>query len=518
VDGTQPPPRTIGTTIAHLGPGIIIAGSIVGSGELIATTKVGAEAGFWLLWLILIGCTIKVFAQVEFGRYTLIHQQTPLAALDSLPGPRLHVNAIIWYWVFVILLVVTQQGGIVGGVGQALSISFPLTREGKESNRLESQLVKAHIELKQTQRSDSADHAELQALQNKKESLQAKLQQNRADHGEPKDVYLWSALLAIVTSILLYIGHYHFIQMVCIVFVGSFTLMTVATVCLLQSIPDWQITNSEILQGLSFRLPPSDQLLLADKATTPLKTALFAFGIIGVGAVELIAYPYWCLEKGYARFSGQADGSDAWAERAQGWMRVMRIDAWSSMVVYTVATVAFYLLGAAVLHRAGLIPEKGDMIRTLSEMYVPVFGVWAQHIFLFGAFAVLYSTFFVAAAGMARMIADALILFGLVAPDKRLRWTQIISVVWPLMAAAIYWIVGWAYQGQSPAAMVMASGAGQAIMLPMLGYATLYFRYKRCHPKLEPGKLWDVFLWLSVIGFAIAGVWTLYLVIRDYLS
>ena len=42
VDGIESPPRTLGATLARLGPGIIIAGSIVGSGELIATTKVGS--------------------------------------------------------------------------------------------------------------------------------------------------------------------------------------------------------------------------------------------------------------------------------------------------------------------------------------------------------------------------------------------------------------------------------------------------------------------------------------------
>jgi len=33
------PPRTLGATLLRLGPGMIIAGSIVGSGELIATRR-----------------------------------------------------------------------------------------------------------------------------------------------------------------------------------------------------------------------------------------------------------------------------------------------------------------------------------------------------------------------------------------------------------------------------------------------------------------------------------------------
>ena len=49
---TETPPTAIGGMLRRLGHGLIVAGSIVGSGELIATTKTGAEAGFWLLWLI----------------------------------------------------------------------------------------------------------------------------------------------------------------------------------------------------------------------------------------------------------------------------------------------------------------------------------------------------------------------------------------------------------------------------------------------------------------------------------
>ena len=61
---TVEPPQTLFASLVHLGPGIVLASSIVGSGELIATTTTGAQAGFVLLWLILIGCVIKVAAQV----------------------------------------------------------------------------------------------------------------------------------------------------------------------------------------------------------------------------------------------------------------------------------------------------------------------------------------------------------------------------------------------------------------------------------------------------------------------
>ena len=70
--GIETPPNSIGGILWRLGPGLIVAGSIVGSGELILTTKTGAQAGFWLLWLIVIGCLIKVFVQVELGRKIIL--------------------------------------------------------------------------------------------------------------------------------------------------------------------------------------------------------------------------------------------------------------------------------------------------------------------------------------------------------------------------------------------------------------------------------------------------------------
>lgn len=490
------PPRTLGATLLRLGPGMIIAGSIVGSGELIATTKAGAEAGFWLLWLIIIGCVIKVSTQIEFGRYTITWSQTPLYALNKVPGPRLKVNWLVWYWAFMILLVVSQQGGIVGGVGQTLAISQPLTSYGRGYNRLQNELVRAKVELKVAQM-QSAERAAITELQQKVTSLVSETAELR----EPTDAYLWATILAIATSVLLFVGRYGLIQFVATVLVVTFTIVTIITLIVLQTKPEWAVTGGDLVNGLSFHLPPAAE----GTDTKPIATALAAFGIIGVGAVELIMYPYWCLEKGYAKFTGPREGTTQWIKRARGWLRVLHIDAWTSMVVYTSATVAFYLLGAAVLAKTGLNPSGKNMVRTLAAMYVPVFGSWAHGVFLAGAFAVLYSTFFVAAAGCARMVADALGLFGITdgSEQARSKWTRIICVIWPLVALLLYIGV------RAPTKMILASGTAQAIMLPMLGAVALYFRYRRSDENLRPGLLWDAMLWLSLVGFVVIGGWSL---------
>jgi hypothetical protein len=255
--------------------------------------------------------------------------------------------------------------------------------------------------------------------------------------------------------------------------VAGFTVVTILNVIMLQSQPEWAVGLDDIAVGLTFRLPEK-YTDVNGKTFYPLATALATFGIIGVGASELISYPYWCLEKGYARFVGPRDETSHWAHR-----------------------------GAATLGRIHLIPKGVDMIRTLSVMYEPVFGGWTQPVFLFGAFAVLYSTYFVAIAGHARVCSDALRVFGLLRDKGEISTTAVkwFSGVYPFICLAIYLIYA------EPATLVLASGAMQAMMLPMLSFAALHFRYRRTDNRIKPSLAWDLCLWVSAIGMLIAGGW-----------
>lgn len=478
--GVMDPPTTVGGTIKHLGPGIIIAGSIVGSGELIATTLAGAQAGFVLLWLIILGCVIKVFVQVEFGRHTLLWSKTPMKALDDIPGPRLRANWILWFWLVMTCLVIVQQGGILGAIGEACTMVLPLTADGAAYNAAMSEKITAQISMAMNPGTVAAAAAQ-------------------TSPAAPHDIRLWAVGISIVTSVLLFYGRFLLIQWVSTILVFAFTAITMINLVMLQSDPRWAISFSDLWSGMNLSLPETIG------GVSSLAAAMAAFGIIGVGAAELIQYPYWCQEKGYAKFTGVRDDTPAWRHRARGWVRVLKIDAWMSMVVYTFSTVAFYLMGAAVLGRIQMMPEKSNLVRTLGEMYVPVFGSWALYIFVFGAIAVLYSTFFLAAAGMSRVVADGVGLFGLLKNDEasRMKWTRIISGIWPLMALVLFLFVN------APVAMILWSGITQAIMLPILGVAALYFRYRRIDlAEMRPGRTWDVFLWLSVAGMFAVGIWT----------
>src|SRR5688500_18482832 len=86
------PPRSLGAVFSRVGPGLVLAASIVGSGELIATTTLGARVGYAALWVILVSCIVKPVMQAEMGRYTVATGETALEAMDHVPGPRFGVG------------------------------------------------------------------------------------------------------------------------------------------------------------------------------------------------------------------------------------------------------------------------------------------------------------------------------------------------------------------------------------------------------------------------------------------
>jgi manganese transport protein len=427
-----PAPVGVRGIARQLGPGLIITAVIVGSGELIVTPKLGASAGFRMLWFIVLGCLLKVFVQIELGRHAVVHGKTTLAALDTLPGPRLRVSWVLWLWLLMYVGLVFQVAGMTGGVASILSLA-----------------------------------------------------------GLPLSVPVTAVLVGLSCALLLLTGRYRFVEAFSTMLVAAFTLTTMVAVIALQTTA-YAVTPVQLLDGLRFRLPPSFNVAFA------------AFGIIGVGASELIYYPYWCLEKGYAQRVGPNDGSADWVGRARGWLRILKIDASVSFVLYTSATLAFYVLGAAILHGKGLVVEDAHMIETLSHMYRDTFGPWSLWVFLAGALAVLYSTVFGATASNARLFADGLEVFGLrryETPEARAHMVRAGSVLLPLAFTSVFLVFG------NPVSLVIVGAVGQGLMLPFLAMAALHFRWFETDPAIAGGRAFTVALVVSAAAIAAAGAY-----------
>jgi manganese transport protein len=428
----QAPPSTFKGVLKQLGPGLIISANIVGSGELIVTTKLGADIGFTLLWFIIFGCIIKVFLQVELGRYAISKGRTSLDAMNEVPGPKFGVSWLVWCWFIMFIATFFQVAGMVGGVAGVLKMG---------------------------------------------------------------GLNLNSSILALFITAscaaLLFIGRYGFIEKFATTMVAIFTLFTITAVFSLYWTP-YGITGANLAEGLSFKLP--------DKFTV----AFAAFGVIGVGASELIYYPFWCIEKGYARHVGPDDGTPEWNTRALGWIRVLKWDAWISMVIYTGATIAFYLLGAAVLHGKSLEVTNENLIENLSQLYSESFGTAGLWIFLAGALVVLYSTIFISTASNARLATNLTRLLNLAKLDteeKTKKGIRIACIAIPALYLIFYLTI------PEPVTLVFIGALAQALMLPLLCFAALYFLYRQTPAGLKPGKAWIILLWISSILMTSVGIY-----------
>src|SRR6186997_592525 len=120
------PPVSFSKRLKFLGPGFILSASIVGSGELIATTILGAKAGFIAFWIIIVSCLVKVAVQLEFGKRAILTGQTAMQSFNLLPGPRSgKANWAVWMVFIIVSFKAIQLGGMVGGSAVVLSMLFP---------------------------------------------------------------------------------------------------------------------------------------------------------------------------------------------------------------------------------------------------------------------------------------------------------------------------------------------------------------------------------------------------------
>lgn len=330
-------------SLAVIGPGIVVAGSVIGSGELINTPLQAAKFGFVLLWVVLLSCVIKYFLQVEIARHCMVHNRTTIQALNQIPGLKVRRTSwpVLLYIVgyFAALLTIV---GIIGALGGLMHSVWPLASSSTTSIRI------------------------------------------------------WAALNVLLAIGLLWQGWYRQLELMVMVLVGGFSISAAVGVFLVQGTP-YRISMNEILSGLTFSIGPDR------------KAAAYAvislMGALGVAANELLMYPYWVLEKGYARELGDP-ASAGWTERARRWIRVIWLDAGVTTLISTVVTVAFFLLGAAVLHRQHSVPEGLGVVDQISSVFTESYGEWSKGLFVVGAFCTLYSTLVVVAAATGRMAAD----------------------------------------------------------------------------------------------------------------
>jgi Mn2+/Fe2+ NRAMP family transporter len=200
VDIKEPPKGPL-NVLRHVGPGIVQAGAVIGTGELLVTTRMGAKFGYIFLWGVILCCLIKYFVQVELGRYCISRNATSIKAFNQFPLARIRQTSVLNIFFFAILTLITPAlAGILGSCAGLLHSLFP--------------------------------------------KIPAKL---------------WGVLIFASMTVVLWRGYYKDIEGLVVALVGGFSSATLICFFLMQG-TKYQVTSSALFSGLTFEIPEGGML------------------------------------------------------------------------------------------------------------------------------------------------------------------------------------------------------------------------------------------------------------------
>ena len=113
-------PTTLGRRLRYVGPGIVIAVTGVGAGDMVSSLVAGTDFGMVLLWAVVLGAILKYFLTEGIGRWYMASGQTILQGWRSLG------RWAIWYFVIYLFIVTFVFGAAVTSTAAlAVDAAFP---------------------------------------------------------------------------------------------------------------------------------------------------------------------------------------------------------------------------------------------------------------------------------------------------------------------------------------------------------------------------------------------------------
>jgi Mn2+/Fe2+ NRAMP family transporter len=200
--GIKEPPKGSFNVLGYIGPGIVLSGAVIGSGELLVTTRMGAQFGYIFLWGVILCCLIKYFVQIELGRFCISSNLTSMQAFNRFPILKVRGTSILNIFFLAIMAMITPGlAGIFGSCAGLLHSIFPFM------------------------------HAKL-----------------------------WGIVLFLSVVVILWRGYYKDVEKLVVTLVGCFSLAIILCFFLMQG-TEYHVTGSAFFSGFTFEIPAGGVLV-----------------------------------------------------------------------------------------------------------------------------------------------------------------------------------------------------------------------------------------------------------------
>ena len=338
------------------GPGAIIASVTIGSGETLFASRAGAIFGYGLLWFIVLCAVCKTIQVYTGGRYMVLTGEHPMEAWARLPGPRGWFPALLGgmsvlcfpFWIGALSLLLGTVLNWIFGIDERYS--------PEQQQAYQQMFATGMIAV----------------------VILFTLIQSYAVFEKVQTVIVAVLLLAILAG----------------VFRASIDWLAVVnnTVAIhMPSYPEWIHTEyPEIVE--------KESVLLA--------MVVFMMAI-GGGTYDYIGYLSFFRDKKWGGLGTTSAGSTSLTAhpvidvddevnlaRARGWLRAPMVDIFAGFFCVGVFTIAFNVLGAAILHPDHKVPQNNDDLLTLQAAFVTQFGESFKYLYQVGILMAIWGTLY----------------------------------------------------------------------------------------------------------------------------
>jgi Mn2+/Fe2+ NRAMP family transporter len=113
-------PTTLGGRLRYVGPGIVIAVTGVGAGDMVTSLVAGTDFGMTLIWAVVLGALLKYFLTEGIGRWYMASGQTILQGWHSLGR-----GASYYFVIYLFVVTFVFGAAVTSTAALAVDAAFP---------------------------------------------------------------------------------------------------------------------------------------------------------------------------------------------------------------------------------------------------------------------------------------------------------------------------------------------------------------------------------------------------------